>query len=55
MPVPAGVVFEGNDWFYDEYTHSSGVTSLGVDGKPPEAEASTADPEKKKILDLFKE
>jgi penicillin-binding protein 1A len=55
MPVPAGVVFEGNDWFYDEYTHSSGVTSLGVDGKPPEAEAPTADPEKKKILDLFKE
>ena len=55
MPVPAGVVFEGNDWFYDEYTHSTGVTSLGVDGKPPEAEASTADPEKKKILDLFKE
>jgi penicillin-binding protein 1A len=55
MPVPAGVVFEGNDWFYDEYTHNSGVTSLGVDGKPPEAEASTADPEKKKILDLFKE
>ena len=55
MPVPAGVVFEGNDWFYDEYTHNTGVTSLGVDGKPPEAEASTADPEKKKILDLFKE
>jgi len=55
MPVPAGVVFEGNDWFYDEYTHSSGVTSLGVDGKPPEAETPTADPEKKKILDLFKE
>jgi penicillin-binding protein 1A len=55
MPVPAGVVFEGNDWFYDEYTHSTGVTSLGVDGKPPETETPTADPEKKKILDLFKE
>jgi penicillin-binding protein 1A len=55
MPVPAGVVFEGNDWFFQEYTHSSGITSLGVDGKPIEGDASAADTEKKKILDLFKE
>ena len=53
MPVPAGVIFEGNDWFYQEYTHSTGITSLGIDGKPAESDA--ADPEKKKILDLFKE
>jgi penicillin-binding protein 1A len=55
MPVPAGVVFEGNDWFFQEYTHSSGITSLGVDGKPIEGDAAAADTEKKKILDLFKE
>jgi len=53
MPVPAGVVFEGNDWFYQEYTHSTGVTSLGIEAKPPEGEA--VDPEKKKIMDMFKE
>ena len=53
MPVPAGVVFEGNDWFYQEYTHSTGVTSLGIEAKPAEVEAT--DPEKKKILEIFKE
>ena len=55
MPVPAGVVFEGNDWFFQEYTHSSGITNLGIEGKPHDGEAPAADPEKKKILDLFKE
>ena len=53
MPVPAGVVFEGNDWFYQEYTHSTGVTSLGIEAKPAEGEA--VDPEKKKIMEMFKE
>ena len=53
MPVPAGVVFEGNDWFYQEYTHSTGVTSLGIEAKPAEPDA--ADPEKKKIMEMFKE
>ena len=55
MPVPSGVVFEGNDWFYSEFTHSSGVTSLGIEGKSSEGEGATTDPEKKKILDMFKE
>ena len=53
MPVPAGVVFEGNDWFYQEYTQSTGVTSLGIDTKPAEGEA--VDSEKKKIIEMFKE
>ena len=53
MPVPAGVVFEGNDWFYQEYTHSTGVTSLGIEAKPAEGEA--VDSEKKKIIEIFKE
>ncbi len=54
MPVPSGVVFEGNDWFYNEFTHSSGVTQLGIEGKSTEGDAAV-DPEKKKILDMFKE
>jgi penicillin-binding protein 1A len=54
MPVPSGVVFEGNDWFYSEFTHSSGVTSLGIEGKNTDSDTA-ADPEKKKILDMFKE
>ena len=53
MPVPAGVVFEGNDWFYQEYTQSTGVTSLGIDTKPAEGEG--VDSEKKKIIEMFKE
>jgi penicillin-binding protein 1A len=55
MPVPSGVVFEGNDWFFSEFTHSTGVTSLGIEGKSSEGEGATSDPEKKKILDMFKE
>ena len=45
MPVPSGVVFEGNDWFYSEFTHSSGVTSLGIEGKNTDSDTA-ADPEK---------
>jgi penicillin-binding protein 1A len=51
LPVPAGVVFEGGDWFFQEFTHATGVTSLGIEGRDKEGE----DSEKKKILDLFKE
>lgn len=53
LPVPSGVVYEGNDWFFSEFTHSTGVTSLGIEGHG--AEGDGADAEKKKILDLFKE
>ncbi len=52
IPVPGGVVYEGNDWFYQEFTQTTGVTSLGLEDKPLEGEA---DGEKKKILDMFKE
>jgi penicillin-binding protein 1A len=55
MPVPAGVVFEGNDWYFSEYTQGNGVTTLGLDGKPGEGEGAAVDPEKKKILEMFKE
>ena len=52
IPVPAGVVYEGNDWFYQEFTQTTGVTSLGIEDKPADAQAEG---EKKKILDMFKE
>jgi penicillin-binding protein 1A len=55
MPVPAGVVFEGNDWFFSEYSNGNGVTTLGLDGKPGEGEGAVVDPEKKKILEMFKD
>ena len=55
MPVPAGVVFEGNDWYFSEYSNGNGVTTLGLDGKPGEGEGAVVDPEKKKILEMFKD
>jgi penicillin-binding protein 1A len=54
LSVPAGVVFEGNDWFFQEFSQTSGVTSLGIEDSGAENENSS-DAEKKKILDLFKE
>ncbi|NBS77613.1 MAG: penicillin-binding protein, partial [Betaproteobacteria bacterium] len=54
LPVPAGVVFEGGDWFFQEFTHTTGVTHLGIEGHDATGETS-ADTEKKKILDMFKE
>ncbi len=53
MNAPPGVVFEGGDWFFTEFARSSGISSLGMDGKSGNAELPAAD-EKKKILDLFK-
>jgi len=50
-PVPEGVVSVGDEWFYEEYTHGAGVSSLGLEDKlpqPPDEE------ERKSILDLFK-
>jgi penicillin-binding protein 1A len=54
LPEPAGVVFEGGDWFFQEFTHATGVTHLGIEGHDATGEAG-ADAEKKKILDMFKE
>ena len=49
----AGVVHEGGDWFFNEFTKATGVSTLGVDGKTNNAELPVTD-EKKKIIDLFK-
>ncbi len=51
--VPEGLVNIGGEWFYEEYTPSTGVKELSPDGEdlaPPEASSPE---EKKGILDLF--
>ena len=54
LSVPAGVVSEGGDWFFQEFTRTTGVTHLGIEGHDTTGETA-ADTEKKKILDMFKE
>lgn len=50
-PVPEGLVNLGGEWYYEEYTHGSGVSSLGLEDKLPVA---PTEDEKKGILDLFR-
>ena len=50
VAAPEGVVHIGSEWFYEEYTQRSGVSSVGLgDGtpKPPDPD------ERKSILDMF--
>ena len=49
--VPEGIVNVNDEWFYDEYTHGSGVASVGLDDKLPGA---PNEDERKSILDLFR-
>ena len=48
---PEGVVNQGGEWFFEEFTHGAGVSSLGLDDKVPE---TPTEDEKKSILDIFK-
>jgi penicillin-binding protein 1A len=50
-PVPEGVVSIGGEWYYEEYTHGAGVSSVGLEEKRPTA---PSDEERNSILDLFK-
>lgn len=52
--VPEGIVHQGGDWYYDEFTKAAGITHLGQEEKPDGAQTLPAADEKKKILDLFK-
>ena len=52
-PPPTGVVREGVDWYFTEFAHGAGVTSLGVEGAAT-IESNAAGEERKKILDIFK-
>jgi penicillin-binding protein 1A len=49
--VPEGLVNLGGEWYYEEYTHGSGISSLGLEDKLPVA---PSEEEKKGILDLFR-
>ena len=53
LGAPAGVVYEAGDWFFNEFSRASGISSLGMDNKSGNSELPAAD-EKKRILDLFK-
>jgi penicillin-binding protein 1A len=50
-PAPEGVVNVNGEWYYEEYTHGTGVTSVGLEDKLP---ATPTEEERKSILDLFK-
>ena len=54
-PAPEGVVHIGNEWFYEEYAKSSGVSGVGMEEKtePLTVPLPPAE-EKNKILDLFR-
>ncbi len=66
LPVPAGLVNQGGEWYYEEYARGAGVSSLGmrdvsapIDGADQSTQGgpiSVLPPadEKKRILDLFK-
>ena len=51
LSAPEGVVNQGGEWFFEEFSRSAGVSSLGLEDKVPEA---PSEEEKKSILDIFK-
>lgn len=54
--VPAGVVNINGEWFYEQFTDTTGITTLGVEseGQTPQFIPLPFQEEKKRILDLFK-
>jgi len=59
IPVPEGVVNVDGEWFFNEYTKTTGIATLGLGGNGAAADTGQVIPmpaadEKKKILDLFK-
>ena len=60
LPVPAGVINLGGEWYYEEYARGAGVTSVGIDGKSADVKADAPiqvlppSDERRRILDLFK-
>ncbi|MEO8856600.1 MAG: penicillin-binding protein 1A [Burkholderiaceae bacterium] len=58
--APEGVVNNGGEWFYTEYAHGEGVTSVGledrslVSGVPADTAVLPPADEKRRILDLFR-
>lgn len=59
LPVPAGVVNQGGEWYYEEFTPGQGVAQLGkAQGEAQPATDTDVPPiapeERKSILDLFR-
>ncbi|MES2887898.1 MAG: penicillin-binding protein 1A [Pseudomonadota bacterium] len=50
--APEGVVNVSGEWFFSEFAHNQGVTSLGLEEVPPEPPAPVEE-ERRSILDLF--
>ena len=49
--VPGGLLYLGGEWYYEEYAHNAGVSSVGLEDKLPTA---PSEEERRSILDLFK-
>jgi penicillin-binding protein 1A len=54
LDPPPGLVQVGGEWFYEEYAHGAGVTSLGMDSSPAPSSTPTPEEERRSILDLFR-
>ena len=65
VPVPAGVVNVGGEWYYDEFARGAGVSSVGIEGRPSGLPGDSggavapiqvlpAPDERRRILDLFR-
>ena len=50
LSAPTGVVYEAGDWFFTEFSRTTGIIGLGMESKSGNSELPAAD-EKKKILD----
>ena len=53
--APEGLVNMNGEWYYEEYTRGTGVSSVGLEDKPPATAApAPSEDERKSILDLFR-
>ncbi|MFM8690913.1 MAG: penicillin-binding protein 1A [Limnohabitans sp.] len=55
VSVPDGVVNSGGEWYYQEYSGSNGVTSLGNAVETPAGSVLSPSEERNRILDLFRQ
>jgi penicillin-binding protein 1A len=51
MAAPEGVLSLNGEWYYEEFTRRTGVSSVGLDEKPP---VGPSESDRKSILDLFR-
>ena len=55
VSAPDGVVNSGGEWYYQEYSGSNGVTSLGNAVETPAGSVLSPSEERNRILDLFRQ